>query len=74
MTSLREISKAANPLKLELYTKNNSTYFYETNIVQTNVGLQARAFKQAATAAEVGAGAMPADVIGFEAEFVAGAF
>ena len=68
------IGPTANPVKLELYTKNNSTYFYETNIVQTNVGLQARAFKQAATAAEVGAGAMPADVIGFEAEFVAGAF
>jgi hypothetical protein len=68
------IGPTANPVKLELFTKNNSTYFYETNIVQTNVGLQARAFTQAATAAEVGAGAMPADVIGFEAEFVAGAF
>ena len=72
--SVAGIGPTANPVKLELYTKNNSTYFYETNIVQTNVGLQARAFKQAATAAEVGAGAMPADVIGFEAEFVAGAF
>lgn len=68
------IGPLASPVKLELFTKINSTYFYETNIVQTNVGLQARAFKQAATAAEVGAGAMPADVIGFEAEFVAGAF
>lgn len=68
------IGPLATPSKLDLYTKSASGYYYETNIVETSVGLQVRAFKQAATAAEVAAGAMPADVIGFLAEFTAGAF
>ena len=68
------IGPQAIPSKLELYTKNDSTLNYSTNIVQTNVGLQARAFNWASTAGEVAAGALPADVVGFLAEFTAGGF
>jgi hypothetical protein len=62
------------PCRLVLETKNMSTYWYETGIVNTVIGLTARAFQGAATAGEVAAGAMPADVIGFIAEYPFGAF
>lgn len=68
------IGPLANPTRLVFETKENSTFSYETNIVQTNVGLQARMFNAAATAGEVSAGALPADVVGFYAEFNSGAF
>jgi hypothetical protein len=68
------IGPQAKPNVLNLFTKENSTLDYSTNLVQTNVGLQARAFNWASTAGEVAAGAFPADVIGFVAEFTAGGF
>lgn len=68
------IGPKAFPNWLVLVTKNSSALEYHTNIIQTNVGLQARIFSLAATAGEVAAGALPADVIGFIAEFTAGGF
>lgn len=68
------IGPQAIPLRFELETKNSSTYGYETNVTQTNIGLQGRMFNSAATAGEVAAGAMPVDVIGFVAEYAFGAF
>ena len=57
------------PSRLVLETKNVSLYWYETGIINTVVGLTARAFQGVATVGEVAAGAMPADVIGFIAEY-----
>ncbi len=68
------IGPQAIPSDLELYTKNASALAYLTGVVQTNIGLQARVFSLAATAGEVAAGALTADVVGFLAEFPAGAF
>jgi hypothetical protein len=68
------IGPLAKPSLLILQTKNASTLAYSTGIVQTQIGLQARVFNWASTAGEVAAGALPADVIGFLAEFQAGGF
>lgn len=68
------IGPLAKPSRLILETKNTSQLAYSTNITQTNIGLQARIFNWASTAGEVAAGALPADVIGFLAEFPFGGF
>lgn len=68
------IGPLAKPLYLDLRTKNGSELMYLTNLTQTSMGLQARAFNWASTAGEVAAGAMPFDVIQFTAEFAFGAF
>jgi len=67
------IGPLAGPNLLDLYTLSGSLLSYSTNIVQTNIGLQVRAFTMG-TPGEVAAGAMPADVIGFYAEYPFGAF
>lgn len=67
------IGPLANPTSLTLKTANASVLEYNTGIVQTNIGWQARAFSWT-TAAEVAAGALTADVIQFIAEFAFGAF
>lgn len=68
------IGPTASPTRLMLVTKNNSVLAYSTNTTQTNIGLQTRIFSWASTAGEVAAGALTADVVGFLAEFPAGAF
>jgi hypothetical protein len=76
------IGPLANPVSLTLETKSGSTLMYTTNIAQSNIGWLARAFNWAAfdpfsgnpAALEVSAGAMPADVIQFTAEFAFGVF
>lgn len=68
------VGPLANPSRLLLETKNNSTLAYSTQVVQTAIGLQTRVFNWASTAGEVAAGAFPADVTGFLAEFPFGAF
>jgi len=68
------IGPLAVPSRLVLETKNNSALSYKTGLVQTNIGLATRIFSEAATAGEVGAGALPVDVIGFIAEYPFQAF
>jgi hypothetical protein len=68
------IGPQANPTALQFFTKNASTFAYLQGFVQTNIGLQMRVFNWASTAGEVAAGALPADAVGFLAEFSAGAF
>lgn len=68
------IGPLANPSRLLLETKNNSTLAYSTNPVQTAIGWQTRIFNWASTAGEVAAGALPADIVGFLAEFPYGSF
>ena len=73
---LREVvvnEKCPPQAQLILKTKSGSVLTYSTNIVQTNVGWQARAFSWT-TGAEVAAGALTADVIEFIAEFPFGAW
>ena len=67
------IGPLTGPNLLDLYALSGSLLSYSTNIVQTNIGLQVRAFTMG-TPGEVAAGAMPADVIGFYAEYPFGAF
>ena len=67
------IGPQTNPAQLILRTKSGSVLTYSTNIVQTNVGWQVRAFSWT-TGAEVAAGALTADVIEFIAEFPFGAW
>jgi hypothetical protein len=62
------------PSRLVLETKNVSLYWYETGIINNIVGLTARVFQGVTTVGEVAAGALPADVIGFIAEYPFGAF
>ena len=62
------------PSRLVLETKNVSFYWYETGIINNIVGLTARAFQGVATVGEIAAGALPADVIGFIAEYPFQAF
>src|ERR1700677_115145 len=57
-------SSITKPSRLLLETKNDSALAYSTQVVQTNIGLGVRIFNWA-TAAEVAAGALPFDVIGF---------
>lgn len=68
------IGPLAIPSRLLLETKADSVLAYSTDVVHTNIGLQSRIFSWASTAGEVAAGALPADVVGFLAEFPAGAF
>jgi hypothetical protein len=68
------IGPLANPSRLLLETKNDSVLAYSTGVVQTTIGWQTRIFSWASTAGEVAAGALTADVVGFLAEFPAGAF
>lgn len=68
------IGPLVNPSALFLQTKNGSTLAYATQFVQTNIGVAVRIFNWASTAGEVAAGALPADVTGFTAEFPAGSF
>jgi hypothetical protein len=68
------IGPVAIPTRLVIETKNASVLEYSTGIIQTNIGLTVRIFQASATAGEVAAGALPVDVLGFEAEFAAGAF
>lgn len=68
------IGPMAQPNWIKFQSKTASTLTYETNITQTNIASLVRAFNWASTAGEVSAGAMPADVIGFKAEYNFGAF
>ena len=68
------IGPLAKPVYLDLRTKNGSQLAYSTNLTQSNIGSQVRAFNWASTAGEVAAGAMPADVIQFTAEYSFQAF
>lgn len=68
------VGPLANPSRLLLETKNASQLAYSTGVVQTAIGWEARIFNWASTAGEVAAGALPADVIGFLAEFPFGSF
>lgn len=68
------IGPNANPTALQFFTRNASTLAYLQGFTQTNIGLSMRVFNWASTAGEVAAGALPADMIGFLAEFAAGAF
>ena len=63
------LGPTTNPSRLLLETKSGSTLSYSTNVVQAAIGMQTRIFNWAATAGEVAAGALPADVVGFLFEY-----
>jgi hypothetical protein len=68
------IGPLSNPNLLLLRSKSGSTFEYNTNTIATNTTPLVRVFNWASTAGEVAAGALPADVIGFLAEFAYGSF
>ena len=70
------IGPLANPrLQLKLQTKSASTLTYGDEPRRTtNITPLVRVFNWASTAGEVAAGALPADVISFKAEFAFGGF
>jgi len=68
------IGPKANPSRLLLETKYNTTLAYSTDPVHTAIGLQTRIFNWASVAGEVAAGALPADVVGFLIEFPFGSY